>query len=50
MDIILFLGSGISFPSGLPNGYEITHSMLYDKWHSHSDQLYYSGLHPSPQA
>jgi len=47
MNIILFLGSGISFPTGLPNVNQITESLLNDKWFDHSDLTFVKGEHPS---
>lgn len=46
MKIALFLGSGISFPTGLPNMEVITHSILWEEWHHHSDQSFVYGQHP----
>lgn len=48
MKVMLFLGSGISFPSGLPNASLITNSLLNDEWHSHTDQNYYLGSNLNP--
>lgn len=47
MKILLFFGSGISFPSNLPNVDELTIKVLNDRWHDHSDQTFYRGDHPS---
>ncbi|MHA1337279.1 MAG: SIR2 family protein [Promethearchaeota archaeon] len=47
MNVILFLGSGISFSTGLPNVIQITESLLNDKWFDHSDLTFVKGEHPS---
>ena len=47
MKILLFLGSGISFPSNLPNVNELTTKVLNDSYHDHTDQTFYQGNHPS---
>lgn len=44
---MLFLGSGISFPSELPNVNQITVSLLNDEWFNHSDLTFVRGEHPS---
>lgn len=46
-NLLVFLGSGISFPSNLPNSDEITEKILYEKWHQHTDQNFYEGEHPN---
>lgn len=48
MNLLLFFGSGISIPSGLPNVSEITNSVLYDEWFDGSDLNFHKGRHPSP--
>ena len=45
MKLMLFLGSGISFPSGLPSVDKITNSMLDDDWFDHSDLTFVRGEH-----
>lgn len=45
--ILLFLGSGISYPSGLPDIRKITDCILYEEWHSHTDEDFYSGPQPN---
>ena len=47
MNIMFFLGSGISFPSELPNVNQITESLLNDEWFDHSDLTFIQGKHPS---
>ena len=47
-NILLFFGSGISFPSGLPDIDTITDKLLNEKWHEHTDQNFYFGEHPNP--
>jgi hypothetical protein len=47
MEFILFLGSGVSYESGLPRVGEITRSLLNDEWHSHTDELFYPGPQPN---
>lgn len=47
-NLLLFFGSGISLPSGLPTTTEITNKLLNDEWHDHTDQNFYSGKHPNP--
>jgi hypothetical protein len=47
-EILLFLGSGVSYKSGLPNLTDITNSILKDQWFKHTDELFYRGVHPSP--
>lgn len=46
-DVILFLGSGTSYSSGLPSVIEITNEALSGSWHDHSDQNFYRGKHPA---
>ncbi len=45
MNVLLFLGSGISLQTGLPKSNEILEQLLYGEWHGHTDELYYKGLH-----
>jgi hypothetical protein len=47
MKVALFLGSGISLPSGLPTVEEITQKLLYSDWHQHSSRLFCPGLPPN---
>ena len=46
-NILLFLGSGVSFPSGLPDTKTITEKILIEKWHKHTDMNFYEGEHPN---
>ena len=46
-NVLLFLGSGISFPSGLPCVKTITNRILNEKWHKHSNLNFYKGEHPN---
>jgi hypothetical protein len=48
MKAILFLGSGVSFESGLPDTTKITNVLLKDEWHNHTDQNFYHGKQPNP--
>lgn len=48
MKIMLFLGSGVSLPSGLPDSSQLTHSILDDEWFNHTDGFYYPGQGPLP--
>lgn len=48
MKLMLFLGSGVSYESGLPRVEEMTKSVLNDGWHSHTDELFYPGPEPNP--
>lgn len=43
MKIALLLGSGISFPSGLPNSNEITECILNEHWHNDTGGLFWKG-------
>jgi len=43
--VLLFLGSGVSFPSGLPDIHTITNRILKEKWYEHTDKNFYSGEH-----
>lgn len=45
--ILLFLGSGVSFPSGLPDTKTITERILNEKWYEHTDMNFYKGEHPN---
>jgi hypothetical protein len=45
--ILLFLGSGTSLKSELPNTHEITYNILSEKWYEHTDQNFYPGQHPN---
>lgn len=47
MKLLLFLGSGISFASGLPNADKITSMLLEDYWYKHTDQTFSYGQHPN---
>lgn len=46
MKVLLFLGSGISFPSKLPNVNELTRKVLNDSWYNKPDQMFYPGNYP----
>jgi len=48
MKVVLFLGSGISFPTKLPGLESITDSLLNDEWHIYSDQSFSPGPDPNP--
>lgn len=48
MKILLFLGSGVSFDSGMPNTETITQIILDDDWFIHTDQNFYHGKEPNP--
>lgn len=48
MDILLFLGSGISYASSLPTVDDITDSIFNQQWYKHSNQTFFKGPHPSP--
>ena len=43
MKAILFLGSGVSYKTGLPDTYTITEQMLNGDWWRHSDSNFYRG-------
>lgn len=43
MGMILFLGSGVSYPTKLPGVEELLDSILYGEWQKHTDQLFYPG-------
>ncbi len=43
MQLVLFLGSGISFPSGLPGVAKITDSVLNETWFHHTDGRFLQG-------
>jgi hypothetical protein len=43
MKMILFLGSGISFESGLPNAEQITDILLKEAWYKGADNNFYHG-------
>lgn len=47
MNILIFLGSGVSYKTGLPDTKGITDKLLYGQWHSEKDLNYYSGK-PNP--
>src|SRR6266536_3142341 len=47
MKLLLFLGSGVSYPSGLPSVNELTQSLLNDQWIQHTDGCFYpAGVGP----
>jgi len=48
MKLIIFLGSGVSFASELPDVKMITEKLLNAPWFNHTDQNFYPGKHPSP--
>jgi hypothetical protein len=41
--MIIFLGSGVSLPTGLPDVRKLTEAVLTGDWHKHTDQLFYRG-------
>jgi len=41
--LMLFLGSGVSYDSGLPNVSILTAEVLTGKWHAHTDSNFYPG-------
>lgn len=43
MKVMLFLGSGVSYPSGIPCVDQITKKVLSGDWHKHTDQRFYAG-------
>lgn len=43
MDLMLFLGSGVSYPSGLPSVGKITNALLESPWRFHTSQKYCPG-------
>lgn len=43
MNLLLFLGSGISLPSGVPGVQELTDSILTGEWYQHTDRRFYAG-------
>lgn len=47
INLLLFFGSGISFPTGLPCIQELTSQILDGQWHDHTDQNFYKGKHPN---
>lgn len=48
-NILLFLGSGVSLKSGMPETEKITELILNGRWFKHSNDIYYSGKHPNPE-
>ena len=48
MKFMLFLGSGVSLPSGLPGVNDITAKVLSGDYFRHTDGFYYRGTEPSP--
>jgi len=48
MNILLFLGSGVSFETGLPDTKTITDKLLNGQWHRHTDSNFYPGKHNNP--
>src|SRR5438445_4793545 len=46
--MLLFLGSGVSLESGMPDVRKITDAVLNGAWQSHSDSNFYPGL-PAPK-
>lgn len=45
MDILFFLGSGVSYKTGLPSTKAITDRLLNDDWHQESNSNFYLGKH-----
>src|SRR2546426_4693275 len=46
MKMLLFLGSGVSLESGMPDVRKITTAILDGPWHSASDSNFYPGFAP----
>jgi hypothetical protein len=44
MDLLLLVGSGISYASGMPGVDEMTDAVLNGKWFQHTDETFISGL------
>jgi hypothetical protein len=40
---LLFLGSGISYKSGIPSVNDLTKQVLAGDWHVHTDMKFYPG-------
>lgn len=47
MNVLFFLGSGISLKSGLPDTKTITDQVLNGQWHAHTDRNFYPGQNPN---
>lgn len=47
INLLLFFGSGVSFPTGLPTIKRLTEQILESQWHNHSSQVFCRGKHPS---
>ena len=47
MNLIIFLGSGVSYKSRLPDSKTITDNLINGDWHQHTDSNFYSGKHPN---
>lgn len=45
--ILLFFGSGISFPTKIPNITKLSDKIIDGKWHDHTDESFVKGNHPS---
>lgn len=45
MKILFFLGSGVSYKTGLPDTKTITNRLLNGEWHQHTDSNFYPGKH-----
>lgn len=48
MKLLLFLGAGVSVPSGLPTAAKLTDQILHDTYHRDGKGLFSPGLHPDP--
>lgn len=48
MNLLFFLGSGVSLKSGLPDTKAITESLINGKWWHHTDQNFYPGEQSNP--
>jgi hypothetical protein len=47
MNILFFLGSGVSYKTGLPDTKTITDKLLNGKWYAHTDGNFYPGQNPN---
>lgn len=47
-DIVLFLGSGISLPTGLPTTDDLTRMIINDHWHNNTDLTFSAGENHNP--
>src|ERR1039457_1079115 len=49
MKLILFLGAGVSKPSGLPTAAELTDFLFRSAFHDEGNGLFRPGRHPDPR-